>query len=321
MTVSRREFMKANAAAAAAAAAGISLPVAQAGAASGDKIRWDKAACRFCGTGCGVLVGVQDGRVVATQGDPDAEVNRGLQLRQGLLPVEDHVRRRPPEDAAAAQDERPLRQERRVHAGVVEGGVRHHGREVEGGAEERRPDHRRHVRLRPVDDLGGLRGGKAAQGRLPLEQPRPERPPLHGLGGDRVHAHLRHRRADGLLRRLRARRRLRDVGLEHGGDAPGALDAHHRPAAEPPAREGRRALDLPAPRPRARRPAHDLHAQHRPRDPQLHRPPHHQHRAREQGLRREAPQLRARQRRHRLRAAARGPARAKCEERRRTPKA
>ena len=86
MTIDRREFMKANAAAAAAAAAGMTLPVpAAAQGAAADKIRWDKAACRFCGTGCGVLVGVQDGRVVATQGDPDAEVNRGLNCVKGYF--------------------------------------------------------------------------------------------------------------------------------------------------------------------------------------------------------------------------------------------
>ena len=33
---------------------------------------------RFCGTGCSVLVGVQDGRVVATRVIPDSPVNRGL---------------------------------------------------------------------------------------------------------------------------------------------------------------------------------------------------------------------------------------------------
>ena len=50
-----------------------------------DDIRWDKAACRFCGTGCGVLVGTQEGRVVATQGDPDAPVNRGLNCIKGYF--------------------------------------------------------------------------------------------------------------------------------------------------------------------------------------------------------------------------------------------
>ena len=34
-----------------------------------DEIRWDKAPCRFCGTGCSVLVGTKEGRIVATQGD------------------------------------------------------------------------------------------------------------------------------------------------------------------------------------------------------------------------------------------------------------
>jgi nitrate reductase NapA len=48
-------------------------------------IRWDKAACRFCGTGCSVLVGTKDNRVVATQGDPEAPVNRGLNCIKGYF--------------------------------------------------------------------------------------------------------------------------------------------------------------------------------------------------------------------------------------------
>ncbi len=84
MKLNRREFIKTNAAAAAMSAAGMAAPVA-AVAAGKDEIRWDKAACRFCGTGCGVLVGTQDGRVVATQGDPDAPVNRGLNCIKGYF--------------------------------------------------------------------------------------------------------------------------------------------------------------------------------------------------------------------------------------------
>jgi nitrate reductase NapA len=80
--LNRRDFIKANAAAAAISAAG--LPAGSAIAAA-DDIRWDKAPCRFCGTGCGVLVGTQDGRVVATQGDPDAPVNRGLNCIKGYF--------------------------------------------------------------------------------------------------------------------------------------------------------------------------------------------------------------------------------------------
>ena len=86
MTLNRRDFIKANAVAAAATAAGISLPGGQALAQSaGDGIRWDKGVCRYCGTGCGVLVGVKEGRVVATQGDPDAPVNKGLNCIKGYF--------------------------------------------------------------------------------------------------------------------------------------------------------------------------------------------------------------------------------------------
>ncbi len=86
MNVNRREFIKAQAVAAAAATAGISLPADRRARAAEDAgIRWDKAACRFCGTGCSVLVGVKDGRVVATQGDPDAPVNKGLNCIKGYF--------------------------------------------------------------------------------------------------------------------------------------------------------------------------------------------------------------------------------------------
>ena len=86
MSISRREFIKANAATAAATAAGISLPAFNSAiAATEDDIRWDKAPCRFCGTGCSVLVGTQDGRIVATQGDPEAPVNRGLNCVKGYF--------------------------------------------------------------------------------------------------------------------------------------------------------------------------------------------------------------------------------------------
>ncbi|MCS3455496.1 nitrate reductase NapA [Aeromonas sp. BIGb0405] len=88
MKLSRRDFMKANAVAAAAAVAGVSAPALAANLiTSTDKtaIKWDKAPCRFCGTGCSVLVGSQAGRVVATQGDPEAPVNRGLNCIKGYF--------------------------------------------------------------------------------------------------------------------------------------------------------------------------------------------------------------------------------------------
>jgi len=87
MKITRRDFIKSQAIAAATASAGIALPVTVANAAQeADKdMRWDKTACRFCGTGCSVLVGVKDGKVVATQGDPDAPVNKGLNCIKGYF--------------------------------------------------------------------------------------------------------------------------------------------------------------------------------------------------------------------------------------------
>lgn len=80
----RREFNRLAALAAASAAAKAraqTAPVAP--AASLDGITWDKAPCRFCGTGCHVRVGVKNGRVVAIEGDQLAEVNKGLLCVKG----------------------------------------------------------------------------------------------------------------------------------------------------------------------------------------------------------------------------------------------
>ena len=91
MKLIRREFLKSQALTASAAAAGIPLVVqaapeaAKAKTASDVGVRWDKAPCRFCGTGCAVMVGVQDGKVVATQGDPESPVNRGLNCIKGYF--------------------------------------------------------------------------------------------------------------------------------------------------------------------------------------------------------------------------------------------
>ncbi len=85
MTMNRRDFIKTQAALAAAAVAGTTLPGTAHAVTGKDDIRWDKGVCRFCGTGCGVLIGVKGGKVVATQGDPDAPVNRGLNCIKGYF--------------------------------------------------------------------------------------------------------------------------------------------------------------------------------------------------------------------------------------------
>ena len=87
MTITRREFITRTAAMTAAATAGITL---EAGASNvvtdalKTQLTWNKAPCRFCGVGCGVNVGVKDGRVVATHGDIGP-------LRRGAAAVVHHA--------------------------------------------------------------------------------------------------------------------------------------------------------------------------------------------------------------------------------------
>jgi nitrate reductase (cytochrome) len=88
MQLTRREAIKAKAAGIAALAANVTLPAAAQpvpGGIENLEIKWAKAPCRFCGTGCGVMVGVKAGQVVATHGDTQAEVNRGLNCVKGYF--------------------------------------------------------------------------------------------------------------------------------------------------------------------------------------------------------------------------------------------
>ncbi|MAT16020.1 MAG: nitrate reductase [Planctomyces sp.] len=81
----RRQFLKSSAMAAATAIAhgsAVTLPIINAAEEKSD-VRWDKAPCRFCGTGCHVQVGVRDGKVVAVMGDRNADVNKGLLCVKG----------------------------------------------------------------------------------------------------------------------------------------------------------------------------------------------------------------------------------------------
>ncbi len=87
MALSRRDFLKSSAAASAAAAVGMSVPSSLSAAATSAEAgwRWDKAACRFCGTGCGIMMATKNGKIVAVKGDPAAPVNRGLNCIKGYF--------------------------------------------------------------------------------------------------------------------------------------------------------------------------------------------------------------------------------------------
>lgn len=80
--------MKASAVSAAAAAAGISIPIQATNLVTDSeltRLKWDKAPCRFCGTGCSINVATLDNKVVATHGDIKSPVNKGLNCVKGYF--------------------------------------------------------------------------------------------------------------------------------------------------------------------------------------------------------------------------------------------
>lgn len=85
--LNRREFIKSAAVVSAATAAGLSVPsaVLAKGEDAQKSWKWDKSVCRFCGTGCGIMVATKDGQIVAVKGDPEAPVNRGINCIKGYF--------------------------------------------------------------------------------------------------------------------------------------------------------------------------------------------------------------------------------------------
>ncbi len=84
----RRQMLKLEAAAMAAVAGGLSTPATAANLVTNrntSELNWNKAPCRFCGTGCSVMVATKDNQVVATHGDIKSEVNRGLNCVKGYF--------------------------------------------------------------------------------------------------------------------------------------------------------------------------------------------------------------------------------------------
>jgi nitrate reductase (cytochrome) len=87
MSISRRDFMKSTIATATAATAGMAVASAAEAALQESQAdwQWDKGVCRFCGTGCGIMIATHNGKIVATKGDPDSTVNRGLNCIKGYF--------------------------------------------------------------------------------------------------------------------------------------------------------------------------------------------------------------------------------------------
>jgi nitrate reductase NapA len=83
MKSTRREFIKTTAVAAVASVAG--GPAMATVFPQESSVKWFKSVCRFCGTGCGVQLAVQDGRLVALRGDPQHPTTKGLVCAKALF--------------------------------------------------------------------------------------------------------------------------------------------------------------------------------------------------------------------------------------------
>jgi anaerobic selenocysteine-containing dehydrogenase len=46
--------------------------------------RWVKTTCGYCSVGCGMLLGIREGKVVTSRGDPGHSVNRRKLCPKGL---------------------------------------------------------------------------------------------------------------------------------------------------------------------------------------------------------------------------------------------
>ena len=84
MKLTRREFLKYTAASSAFMAIG--SPFAFAAFEEQEADSWVKGVCRFCGTGCGVMVGVKGNKAVTVKGDPNNH-NDGLLCLKGALMI------------------------------------------------------------------------------------------------------------------------------------------------------------------------------------------------------------------------------------------
>lgn len=91
MTTTRRDFLVAMATQAAIVAAQALVPGVMFArdhkSADSSDLSWKKTPCRFCGVGCGLLVGIKADKAVAVKGDPASPVNKGLCCVKGYHSV------------------------------------------------------------------------------------------------------------------------------------------------------------------------------------------------------------------------------------------
>ena len=80
---SRRDFMRSSAMSAVALA--VTGKAAAADPTAYQDVEWAKTVCRFCGTGCGVMVGTRNGSVAIVRGDVEHPTTKGLVCAKALF--------------------------------------------------------------------------------------------------------------------------------------------------------------------------------------------------------------------------------------------
>ncbi len=198
----RRQMLKLEAAAIAAVAAGMPAPALAANLVTEREtaeLKWDKAACRFCGTGCSVMVATKDNRVVATHGDIKAEVNRGLNCVKGyflskIMYGHDRLTQPMLRKTNGKYDKNgeftPVSWTEAFDIMEVK---------WKEAMKKRGPNGVAMFGSGQWTVWEGYAAVEAVQGRLPHQQHRPQCAALHGVRRGRHDAHLRHRRAGRLL--------------------------------------------------------------------------------------------------------------------------
>ena len=208
MDITRRLFVKSTAIALATAAAGGSLAMLAGCTAApettgtsegnGDTQTYS-AVCRFCGCGCGVICEAKDGRLISVTGDPDNQSSKGLNCVKGyylakILYGEDRLTK--PlirDDASTKGTPDGLREASWEEAlDLVASKLR---RNLESGQNPPRI-----LGFRPAAHHRRLSDLQALESRLAFQQHRPERTPVHGKRGGRLHERVPDRRACRLLR-------------------------------------------------------------------------------------------------------------------------
>jgi nitrate reductase (cytochrome) len=78
MSFSRRDFLKTTAATAALLSIDATVGAEGTEALASFGVNWHKTVCRYCGAGCGVMLGEQNGKPAGIQGDKQCTINKGL---------------------------------------------------------------------------------------------------------------------------------------------------------------------------------------------------------------------------------------------------